>query len=69
MIGLQEMLMQTSGTRIFLFPAWDRRRDVEFKLHAPAQTVVHACLEGGRIIRLDVQPPERATDVVLCLDD
>ena len=42
-IGLGEMLMQTVGDKIILLPAWPRDWDVDFKLHAPKQTIV----EGG----------------------
>lgn len=47
MIGLQEMLMQTDGKRILLFPAWPKDKDVHFKLHAPYNTTVEAELKGG----------------------
>jgi len=35
MIGLQEMLVQTIGDQIILFPAWPKEWDVDLKLHAP----------------------------------
>jgi|GEM_PF-2627680 len=35
MIGLQEMLLQTIGDQIVLFPAWPKDWAVDFKLHAP----------------------------------
>jgi hypothetical protein len=35
MIGLQEMLLQTNGDSLLLFPAWPKEWDVTFKLHAP----------------------------------
>jgi hypothetical protein len=63
MIGLQEMLMQVDDKRIFLFPAWDKNRDVHFKLHAPYNTTVEAELKNGRIINLTVLPVERKNDV------
>ena len=37
---LQAMLLQTDGRQIFLLPAWPKEWDVEFKLHAPQQTIV-----------------------------
>ena len=63
MIGLQEMLMQTDGKRILLFPAWPKDKDVHFKLHAPYNTTVEAELKGGKLVRLKVVPEERKGDV------
>lgn len=65
MIGLQEMLLQTDGDRLLLFPAWPEDRDVEFKLHAPGNTTVEAALKDGVLIRLEVDPPARAKDLEL----
>lgn len=65
MIGLQEMLMQTNGKEIHLFPAWDTNRDISFKLHAPGNTTVEAELRGGRLTRLDVTPSSRLSDIIL----
>lgn len=65
MIGLQEMLLQTSGTQILLFPAWPKEWDVHFKLHAPNETTVEATLKGGKVIDLKVIPESRKKDVVI----
>ena len=65
MIGLQEMLMQTPGDKIILLPAWPREWDVDFKLHAPRQTVVEAKVRGGKIVSLIVTPKTRLKDVVI----
>lgn len=65
MIGLQEMLMQTNGNRILLFPAWPKEWNVHFKLHAPGQTVVEAELKEGKVVKLQVTPEERKKDVVI----
>ncbi|MBN2167376.1 MAG: hypothetical protein JW717_13965 [Marinilabiliaceae bacterium] len=66
MIGLQEMLMQTDSTKIYLFPAWPKDWDVKFKLHAPFNTIVEGQLENGKIIKLQVTPKERSGDII-CL--
>lgn len=66
-IGLQEMLMQTDGKKIVLFPAWPAEWDVKFKLHAPHQTTVECELQGGKIVKLEVLPKERAKDVKILL--
>ena len=65
MIGLQEMLMQTNGNQILLFPAWPKEWDVDFKLHAPGNTVIDCQLQKGKIVKLNVIPKSREKDVVL----
>ncbi len=65
MIGLQEMLLQTIGDEIRLFPAWPKDWDVDFKLHAPRQTTVEVSYRGGKIERLVVLPESRRKDVVI----
>jgi alpha-L-fucosidase 2 len=67
MIALQRMLMQTDGGKILLFPAWPRNLDVEFKLHAPYNTVIEASLKNGKVVNLKVEPAARKNDVSLCL--
>ena len=68
MIGLQEMLLQTDGDRILLFPAWPKEWDVEFKLHAPQQTTVEGILKDGKIISIKVTPEARKKDVEIFLN-
>ena len=65
MIGLQEMLMQADSTTIYLFPAWPKDWDVEFKLHAPYKTIVEGELKNGELQKLIVTPEERRKDVVI----
>jgi len=67
MIGLQEMLLQTNGKKILLFPAWPLNWDVHFKLHAPYQTTVEATLENGKITQLIVTPESRKKDIDIYL--
>jgi hypothetical protein len=64
MVGLQEMLLQTDGKKILLFPAWPKDWDVDFKLHAPDKTTVEAKFRKGKIQKLVVTPSSRAADVV-----
>ena len=68
MIGLQEMLLQAVDDKLYLFPAWPKEWDVDFKLHAPQQTTVEGKLRNGKLIDLQVLPKERAKDVVNMLD-
>jgi hypothetical protein len=65
MIALQRMLMQCDGDRILLLPAWPREWDVDFRLHAPHETTVHAVWCEGKLATLEVTPPQRLKDVVL----
>lgn len=65
MIGLQEMLLQTIGDQLVLFPAWPQEWDVDFKLHAPRQTTVEATLKGGKLVSLKVSPASREKDILL----
>ncbi|MDP4278784.1 MAG: hypothetical protein Q8914_14260, partial [Bacteroidota bacterium] len=67
MIGLQEMLMQTDGYHIYLFPSWPKDWDVTFKLHAPYNTTVEATLKHGKIDHVTVLPESRAKDVTIML--
>lgn len=67
MIGLQEMLMQTDGKRILLFPAWPAAWNTHFKLYAPYQTTVEGILKNGKVEMLKVLPESRRKDVELLL--
>ncbi|HLW18806.1 MAG TPA: DUF5703 domain-containing protein [Cyclobacteriaceae bacterium] len=64
MIGMQEMLLQTDDEKIFLFPAWPPDWDVQFKLHAPYQTIIEGVVEKGKVVMLSVQPSHREKDIV-----
>ena len=67
MIGLQEMLMQTNGNEILLFPAWPVDWDVDFKLKAPYKTTGEVSLKNGIITRVMVFPESRKKDVCVPL--
>lgn len=69
MIGLQEMLLQTEGKKIMLFPAWPKNKDVHFKLHAPYNTTVEAEWKNGKLQKLLVLPESRKSDVVICMEE
>ncbi|VTR39110.1 DUF5703 domain-containing protein [Sphingobacterium thalpophilum] len=64
MIGLQEMLLQATDDKIYLFPAWPKDWDVDFKLHAPDQTTIEGRLKSGKLSDLKVSPQEREADIV-----
>ncbi len=65
MIALQAMLLQADGSRLLLFPAWPKDWDVDFKLHAPRNTVVQGSFRGGELRDLIVTPPQRRNDLVI----
>ncbi|MDX2443741.1 MAG: hypothetical protein QNK30_08060, partial [Bacteroidales bacterium] len=69
MIGLQEMLLQTIGDQILLFPSWPKDWDVDFKLHAPYNTTVEGKLENGELIQLKVIPESRRKDIVITFEE
>lgn len=65
MIGLQEMLLQTAGDKIYLFPAWPKDIDVHFKLYAPQNTVIEAKCIHGKTEVIQVWPEKRKLDIVI----
>ena len=67
MIGLQEMILQTPDDKLYLFPAWPQNWDVQFKLHAPANTTIEGELKDGKVLSLKVTPESRAKDVILMI--
>jgi len=64
MMALQSMLLQADGGKIFLFPAWPKEWNVEFKLHAPRNTTIEGVYRNGRVVSLKVTPRSRLKDVV-----
>jgi hypothetical protein len=64
MIGLQEMLLQTHGDTLYLFPAWPKEWDVHFKLHAPKQTTIEVKLKNGKVEIVNVAPASRKKDII-----
>jgi len=66
--ALQEMLLQSgddgyANATIVLFPAWPCSWDVAFKLWGPGSTSVEVEYAAGKLVSIDVQPPERAPAV------
>lgn len=68
MTALQAMLMQVDGRKIYLFPAWPKEWDVNFKLHALYNTTVEGELRDGKVISLKVTPKSRASDLIIMLE-
>jgi hypothetical protein len=64
MIALQEMLLQEVGDKLYVFPAWPRKWDVRFKLHASGNTTVEAELRDGQVKIINITPATRRKDIV-----
>lgn len=65
MISLQRMLLQYDGEKIWLLPAWPKEWDVDFKLHAPANTVIFGKVQAGKLMWFKVVPEDRSGDVII----
>jgi len=66
LMAFQTMLLQSEGDKLYLFPAWPKAWDVEFKLHAPYNTSIEGEYRNGALQRIVVLPPERQKDLVMC---
>lgn len=64
-IGLQEMIMQTDGAKIYLLPAWPKSWSAHFKLHAPKQTTVEGVVENGKLRSIQITPESRRKDLIV----
>ena len=62
--ALNLMLLQCEGNEIRILPCWPKDWNVDFKLHAPQQTVVEASVRDGKIVFLNVKPQSRLKDVI-----
>jgi hypothetical protein len=62
------MLLQCDGEKIRLLPAWPKKWNVNFKLHATGNTTVECVYRDGKVEKLLVTPPERKSDVLLSAD-
>ena len=65
MKAFQSMLMQVDpySKKIYLLPAWPNHWDVNFKLHAPYNTVIEGTVINGKIEKLNVTPATRRNDI------
>jgi hypothetical protein len=60
---LQQMLLQADGRKILVLPAWPKGWEAEFKLHAPYGTTVEGVVRDGKMLKLDVLPKTRKSEV------
>ncbi len=58
-LALQKMCLQTQHGKLEVLPAWPKRWNVHFRLHAPGNTVVEAVYKDGEIAHLRVTPVRR----------
>ncbi|MCM4157236.1 hypothetical protein DHD80_14610 [Gramella sp. AN32] len=65
MIGLQDMLLQEKGEKIYLLPTWPKEWDVHFRLHAYKNTIIELNYFNGQIQQLTVTPESRKKDIIL----
>ncbi len=65
-VNLGDIRLNTgNGVKLRLLPAWPVDWDVDFRLHAPGQTIVEAKVRDGRIMELKVTPEHRQEDLIL----
>jgi hypothetical protein len=63
MTALQRMVVQDSGGKIILLPAWPKSWAVEFKLHLPHNTTIIGEYNQKDVKILEITPPERMNDI------
>ncbi|MEN8224779.1 MAG: DUF5703 domain-containing protein [Bacteroidota bacterium] len=63
----QSMLLQVDpySQTIYLLPAWPKDWNVDFKLHAPYNTVLEGKVEDGEIKKLKITPSSRKKDIII----
>lgn len=64
MVGLQEMLLQTDGKEIRVLPSWPKEWQVNFKLHAPYNTVVSGS-SNKEDTNIETMPIKRKEDIIM----
>jgi len=65
-IALQRMLVQETGSKILLLPAWPADWDTDFRLHLTGNAIVSGRVCGGRLIEWNIEPAARQSDVTVC---
>ncbi len=63
----QSVLLQIDpySKKIFLTPAWPKDWNVDFKLHAPYNTIIEGTVKNGKVEALKVTPSSRKKDVII----
>jgi len=60
-----KLRLDTDGEKLRLLPAWPQQWDVDFRLHAPRQTVIEGRVRDGKLLSWTVTPEGRREDVIL----
>lgn len=64
MSGVQEMLLQNFGGKIYLLPAWPKNLDVSFKLWVEHNAYVEVEYKDGNL-KYTISDPSREKDVIV----
>ncbi len=64
-----KLRLDLDGGNILLLPAWPEEWDVDFRLHAPLQTVVEGRVRDGKLVGWSITPDERKQDVILMVEE
>ncbi len=62
--GLENMVVQSQGNKIYLLPAWPEDWDLNFKVYAAQNTVLEGVYSNGVLRSLTVTPSSRAADMI-----
>jgi hypothetical protein len=54
--ALQNMLVQTDGNKVLLFPAWPKEWNVQFKIHIPGKKTIEGSYHQGSGVKLKNKP-------------
>lgn len=65
MSGIQEMLLQSFGGKIYLLPAWPKNLDVRFKLWLEKRTFIEVEYIDGKL-SYSISDKKREKDIVIC---
>ncbi len=65
MSGIQEMLLQSFGGKIYLLPAWPKNLDVCFKLWLEKRTFIEVEYIDGKL-SYSISDKKREKDIVIC---
>ncbi|MDX6766574.1 MAG: DUF5703 domain-containing protein [Candidatus Methylacidiphilales bacterium] len=65
MHALQLMLLQSSGSSVYVAPAWPSQWNARFRLHAAGKTTVEGRIKDGRPVDLVFSPAIRRVNAVL----
>jgi alpha-L-fucosidase 2 len=63
--ALQKMLVQETGEKILLLPAWPATWDVDFKLHLSGNAILTGTVKDGKLLKWEITPDTRKNDVVV----